>query len=161
MFSDNMKPETRNQQLHPSTALFDSNPVNPIGFSTESFSIQANHSALLLQPRTIYFSGKTINSDRSPVPPDQAHSLLDTHVANDGSSLKGGATMPQEIIVWARLAGLVGLIWVMAVGILGAGPHSQDNQRAGAQPEHRNGIELHEQTSQQSRAAAEYKNPSF
>ena len=62
--------------------------------------------------------------------------------------------MTPEIIVWALLAGLVGLIWVMVVGILAGDHHSQDNQQTGAQPEHRNGIELNEQTSQQPRAAA-------
>lgn len=69
-------------------------------------------------------------------------------------AMKGGATMTPEIIVWALLAGLVGFIWVMLVDILGADHHSQNNQQTGAQPEHRNGIELHEQTSRQSRAAA-------
>lgn len=62
--------------------------------------------------------------------------------------------MTQEIIVGALLAGLVGLIWVMVVDILGADHHSQDNQQTGAQPEHRNGIKLNEQTSQQSRTTA-------
>ncbi|MDP1769501.1 MAG: hypothetical protein Q8L74_11950 [Nitrospirota bacterium] len=62
--------------------------------------------------------------------------------------------MTPEIIVWALLAGLVSLIWVIAVGILRADHHSQDNQQTDAQPEHRNGMTLHEQTSQQPKAAA-------
>lgn len=62
--------------------------------------------------------------------------------------------MTEEIIVWALLAGLAGFIWIMIVDILGADHHSRDNQQPGAQPEHRNGIELHEQTSRQSEAAA-------
>ena len=62
--------------------------------------------------------------------------------------------MTQEIIVWALLAELVGLIWIMVVGILSADHHSKDNQQTGAQPKHRNGIKLNEQTSQQPRAAA-------
>ena len=62
--------------------------------------------------------------------------------------------MTQEIIVWALLAGLVGLIWVIAVGILSTGHHSQHNQQGGAQPEHPNGYKLHEQTAQHSNTPA-------
>jgi hypothetical protein len=69
-------------------------------------------------------------------------------------AMKGGATMTQEIIVWALLAGLVGLIWVIAVGILNTGHHSQHNQQGGAQPEHPNGYKLHEQTAQHSNTPA-------
>ena len=65
-----------------------------------------------------------------------------------------GATMTEEIIVWALLAGLVGFIWVMIVDILGADHHSQDNQQGGAQPEQRNGYNPHEQTAQHSNTPA-------
>ena len=69
-------------------------------------------------------------------------------------AMKGGATMTQEIIVWALLAGLVGLIWVIAVSILRTDHHSRDNQQGGAQPEHRNGYKPHEQTPQHSNTSA-------
>lgn len=62
--------------------------------------------------------------------------------------------MTQEIIVWALLAGLIGLIWVIAVDILSTDHHSQDNQQGGAQPEQRNGYNPHEQTAQHSNTPA-------
>ena len=62
--------------------------------------------------------------------------------------------MTQEIIVWALLAGLVGLIWVIAVGILSTDHPSQHDQQDGAQPKHLNGYKPHEQTAQHSNTPA-------
>lgn len=62
--------------------------------------------------------------------------------------------MTQEIIAWALLAGLVGLIWVMVIAVLDAHHHSQNNQQRSAQPERHNGYEPNEYTSQESRVAA-------
>ncbi|MEO5955974.1 MAG: hypothetical protein ABIR36_09840 [Nitrospiraceae bacterium] len=62
--------------------------------------------------------------------------------------------MTQEIIVWALLAELVGLIWVMVVGILSTDHHSRHNQQGDAQPQHRNGYKPHEQTSRHSNTPA-------
>lgn len=62
--------------------------------------------------------------------------------------------MTQEIIVWALLAGLVGLIWVTALAVLAADHHSQNNQQRSDSPEQRDGYELNEHTPRQSRVAA-------
>ena len=68
--------------------------------------------------------------------------------------MKGGAPMTQDIIVWALLMGLVGLIWVMALAVLGDNLHAHDKQEGSAQPEPRDGDEPLERSSRRSRVAA-------
>ena len=62
--------------------------------------------------------------------------------------------MTQEIIVWALLMGLVGLIWVMVLAILGDEHHTHDNRQGSASPEPRGGYEPHVRSPQQSGIAA-------
>lgn len=62
--------------------------------------------------------------------------------------------MTQDIIVWALLAGLVGLIWVMAIAVLGQDHYTRDNRQGNASPELRDGYAPHEQSSRPSRVAA-------
>ena len=62
--------------------------------------------------------------------------------------------MTQDIIVWALLAGLVGLVWVMAIAILGQDHYTRDNRQGSASPEPRDGYAPHEQSSRPSRVAA-------
>ena len=62
--------------------------------------------------------------------------------------------MTQDIIVWALLAGLVGLIWVMAIAILGQDHYAHDNRQGSASPEPLDGYAPHEQSSRPSRVAA-------
>ncbi len=52
--------------------------------------------------------------------------------------MKGETAMTQAIIV-VLLAGLVGLIWVMALDAIGDRHHSHDKQKGSASPESRNG----------------------
>jgi hypothetical protein len=62
--------------------------------------------------------------------------------------------MTQDIIVWALLMGLVGLIWVMALAVLGDNLDTHDKQEGNAQPEPHDGYEAHKGSSKQSRVAA-------
>ena len=62
--------------------------------------------------------------------------------------------MTEDIIVWALLAGLAGLIWVMALAIRGDAHLSHDNRQGSAQPEPPDGYAPHEHSSRQSRVAA-------
>ena len=69
-------------------------------------------------------------------------------------SMKGDAPMTQDIIVWALLVGLVGLIWVMALAVLGDDHHAHDNRQERASPEPHDGYEPLEHSSRQSRVTA-------
>ena len=60
--------------------------------------------------------------------------------------------MAQEFIV-VLLIGLVGLIWVIVLDILGDNHHSHDKLQRSALPEPRDGIEPHERSARQSKAA--------
>jgi hypothetical protein len=66
-------------------------------------------------------------------------------------SMKGDAPMTQDIIVWALLAGLVGLIWVMALAIRGNDHLAHDNRQGSASPEQPDGCEPIEGLPRQSR----------
>lgn len=61
--------------------------------------------------------------------------------------------MTQAIIV-VLLAGLVGLIWVMVLDTLGGSDHSHDKRQGSALPEARDGEELYQRSSKQSKIAA-------
>jgi len=57
--------------------------------------------------------------------------------------------MTQEIIVWALLMALVGLLWVMALAVL-AENHPHDKKLRSASPEPHDGYEPHERSPQRS-----------
>ena len=51
--------------------------------------------------------------------------------------MKGGAPMTQDIIIWALLSGMVGLIWVMAIAIHDDNQHLHGSLGGNASPNHR------------------------
>ena len=55
--------------------------------------------------------------------------------------MKGDEAMTQDIIVWTLLAGMAGLIWMMALAILGDEHHSQARQKRSASASHSDGYE--------------------
>ena len=81
--------------------------------------------------------------------------MLDVRLTNEGSveEMNGGAPVTQEIIMWTLLAGLVGLIWVMALAILGDNHHAHDNRRENASPEHSDGYKPNERSPRHSSGA--------
>jgi len=62
--------------------------------------------------------------------------------------------MMQGMIELVLLAGLVGLIWVIVLDILAAAHHRHDKRQGSPSPELRDGEELHERSSRQSKVAA-------
>jgi len=67
--------------------------------------------------------------------------------------MKGDAPMAQEIIL-VLLAGLVGIIWVIALDILGDNHRPHDNRKQNPSPEPHDGEKAHEDSSRQSKVAA-------
>ena len=67
--------------------------------------------------------------------------------------MKGDAAMTQAL-VWTLLIGLVGLIWVMVLGIRGNDHHPHDKRIGSPSPEPHDGEEPHERSSRQSKVAA-------
>jgi hypothetical protein len=62
--------------------------------------------------------------------------------------------MTQEIILWALLAELVGLFWVMVLAVLDDDRHTHDNRQRTPSPEHRDGYESRQHSHQQAKVAA-------
>jgi hypothetical protein len=62
--------------------------------------------------------------------------------------MKGDAAMTQAL-VWTLLIGLVGLIWVMVLGIRGDKHHRHDKRIGSPSPEPHDGEEPHERSSRQ------------
>ena len=67
--------------------------------------------------------------------------------------MKGDAAMTQAL-VGTLLIGLVGLIWVMVLGIRGDDHHTHDKRIGSPSPEPPDGKEAHERSSRQSKVAA-------
>jgi len=67
--------------------------------------------------------------------------------------MKGDAAMTQAL-EWTLLIGLVGLIWVMVLGILGDKHHTHDKGIGSSSPEPHDGEDAHERSSRQSKVAA-------
>jgi hypothetical protein len=61
--------------------------------------------------------------------------------------------MTLEFIV-VLLMGLVGLIWVIVLGIFSDDHHTHDNRQGSPSPEHRDGARPHEGSPQQSKVTA-------
>jgi len=62
--------------------------------------------------------------------------------------------MTQDIILWALVAGLIGLMWVLVLARLSENHHGEDRRKKSNSPGHSDGYEPGEGSFHRSRAAA-------